>query len=183
MLPRSALIILALLQHKLVVAEEGPKPEEMHTTVAAVLSEFGSSIEAKDLQECLPKGESMALQTRINKAIEKMLELRPSKMRESIGMLGRASRLLATAVESKCSSISVQAADLKAISQQMEDYGKDKKYMSYKPKEKLVVGGYDLHKPLNKFIGDWKKSEAKQAGTSLGEFFKVLKGDKVKSEL
>lgn len=183
MVLRSALITLALLQCMLVVAEDGPKPEEMHTTVAAILSEFGSSVEAKDLQECLPKGESMALQTRINKAIEKMLQLRASKMRESLSMLGRASRLLAAAAESKCSSVVAQAADLKTLAGQVEEFGKDKKHISYKAKEKLLVGGYDLHKPLNKLIGDWKKADAKQSGTSFGEFFKVFKGGKAKSEL
>lgn len=175
-------LLAAALLHRGVFAEDGPKPEELHITVAAILSEFGTSVDEKDIKDCLPIGESHALQTRANKAIEKMMEGRPSKMREGMGMLGRALRLLANAVESKCSSVVAQAADLKGVGQQMEDYGKDKKFMKYVKKEKLIVDGYDLHKPTNKFIGDWKKvaAPAKLAGTSLGELFKALKGEKVK---
>merc|ERR1719150_586175 len=112
------------------------------------------------------------------------MEKRNSTMRIGLGKLGRATALLAEAAESKCGAVAAGAGALKALGHKLEGFGKDKAFIEYRKLEALKVGGHDIHKELNEFIGAWKKDFAngKDVGQALGRLFNVFK-DKKKDEL
>merc|ERR1719350_986253 len=102
-------------------------------------------------------------------------------MRLGLGKIGRAVSLVAQAVSSKCADASRESAEdvnsLLALSQKLEGYGKDKQFIEYEPMKSLKVGGFDLHKPLNEFLGAWKQEPvvATRVGQALAKLLLVLK--------
>merc|ERR1712232_1255342 len=107
------------------------------------------------------------------------MEKRNSTMRLGLGKIGRATALLAEATQKKCTASATSARELHDLAQKLEGYGKDKAFIHYRKMEALRVGGHDLHKPLNEFLGAWKKeaAEGKAVGEALGKFFLALKGE------
>lgn len=165
-------------------AEEGPTPEGQPDVAAALFAEFGSEVSAAEYKTCIASGELHSFVLRSKAAIQQMLEKRKSKMRKGLAKLGRAAALLAdAAVEGKCSEDTavldkarLAAGGLKRLAGQLAEYCEAKENIEYKALSKLTVAGYDIHGPLNEFLGAWKKESAdgKAVGQKLGKLFSAL---------
>eukprot|EP00931_Biecheleriopsis_adriatica_P053936 TRINITY_DN31699_c0_g2_i1.p1 TRINITY_DN31699_c0_g2~~TRINITY_DN31699_c0_g2_i1.p1 ORF type:complete len:194 (-),score=58.00 TRINITY_DN31699_c0_g2_i1:133-714(-) len=155
--------------------DEGPSEGEYPALVSTALAEFEGKASAEEIKGCLD-GELYSLSVRIKDSLARMMEGRNSTMRIGLGKLGRATKKLGRSASKKCSSVGKSAEVLSSLGEKLEGFGADKAFLKYKRKESLVVGGYDIHKPLNAFIGAWKRSPSlgRDVGEALGKLFKVL---------
>eukprot|EP00746_Dinoflagellata_sp_MGD_P121657 gnl/MRDRNA2_/MRDRNA2_56768_c0_seq1.p1 gnl/MRDRNA2_/MRDRNA2_56768_c0~~gnl/MRDRNA2_/MRDRNA2_56768_c0_seq1.p1 ORF type:complete len:210 (+),score=51.05 gnl/MRDRNA2_/MRDRNA2_56768_c0_seq1:60-689(+) len=169
---------------------EGPTQEQVPELLLEGLKVFapGATTAAKDVEQCLPEGAKTGFVDRIHKVLEYMLQQKRKPMRLGLKNLGVAFGALVEDAEAKCTSIKLDGAkELHAAASALKEFGSAKANIEYKKLKTLKVGGIDVHKDLNKWIGTWKKEpkdfKPADCGKALGEFIKKFgKGDK-KDEL
>lgn len=182
--PVKLLATVLLASHALqgAVAEEGLKLDADGAALIVGLlkrneSEVASSGEGKKpvstemLASCVPKLAGGGFVPTLRTAIDLIMQKRAKKVRR--GLFHVSSALIALLGETqnacggKAAELKDSLEDLATIAQRLRDLTDKKGHVEYKPLEKLLVGGVDIHKILNKFIGSWKKEPAME--TDVGE--------------
>jgi len=173
--------------------KKDPDPVEnfgplMSEVVFSALQEFGSSITASEMRERF--SESSAFEEFLNDTLDAtadMMEKELTGMRTGLLKFARAASALAQALQDACPDSAESAIRMKTLAKKLEDDCKDNAdAIEYKAMEVLKVDGHDIHKPLNAFLGAWKKEtpDAAALGQALANFFKALEVDvKERSDL
>mmetsp|Transcript_71294 Transcript_71294/g.112966 ORF Transcript_71294/g.112966 Transcript_71294/m.112966 type:complete len:199 (-) Transcript_71294:80-676(-) len=113
----------------------------------------------------------------VRTAIDQMMMKRTKKMRRGVYHLASAVASLSSSAEGGCAKEITGLTILTESAKKLQSFTDKKGLVEYKALEKLVVSGVDIHKPLNKLIGAWKKDPvvAEDFGTALGEFIGLFK--------
>jgi len=163
--------------------EEGLGYAGIPEMLSAALEEFYTNSTSPEvptrarLQGCVGSGAGHAFVQRWQGGLAKMLEKRRKSMRHGLGRLAKAASKLAEEAGAACEGGSASLQGLQRAAERLASYTTSKEFVEYKAMEKLVVGGHDIHKPLNKFIAAWKKvsPNATEVGSALGGMLAVLR--------
>jgi len=170
-------LILTLTLGVLVATKEGLSSfEEVPTVLEATLKIIRNDVNTSDLsvdefRTCLPEEATTAFAQRVQSGIDKMMRKRRKQMRLGLQDLASAAGGLAEDAEARCTKLGSQASLLISLSRVLKRYTQSKQFIDYEKLQSLKVGGVDIHKPLNRFIGSWKKqpADAGEVGQKLGE--------------
>lgn len=160
--------------------EEAPQESE----VMAILRDAihpGSGVDRENVlsEDCLSEDMRTSFTDRVEKALDHMLQKRRRNMQLGLKELAdAASDALKLLDESRCAHsrdvdiIQKGAKKLRTLTRKtVVDYGTHIKYEAMKS---LVVGGVDIHRELNEFIGAWKLRSHREAGAPLGVLMRKL---------
>eukprot|EP00927_Polykrikos_kofoidii_P008135 TRINITY_DN13373_c0_g1_i1.p1 TRINITY_DN13373_c0_g1~~TRINITY_DN13373_c0_g1_i1.p1 ORF type:complete len:216 (+),score=53.48 TRINITY_DN13373_c0_g1_i1:50-649(+) len=152
-------------------------PTILSSALKAADGEAGSTtIQAEALKDCLTEASSTNFIANVFAGIDMLMQQRGKKVRRGLFHIASASLSLVADAEAKCGADTVKGSMLTADAKRLKDLTEKKGNVEYKVKERLVVGGIDIHKPLNLFIGGWKNYvRAEEAGEKLGETLSAFK--------
>jgi hypothetical protein len=160
--------------------EEAPQePEVIGILRDAIHPESGVDREKVLSEDCLSEDMRTAFTDRVEKALDHMLQKRRRNMQLGLKELADVtSDTTKLFDESGCvhsrdvDVIQNGAKKLKTLTRKtIVDYGTHIKYEAMKG---LVVGGVDIHRELNEFIGAWKLRSHREAGAPLGVLMRKL---------
>eukprot|EP00927_Polykrikos_kofoidii_P008530 TRINITY_DN1354_c0_g1_i1.p1 TRINITY_DN1354_c0_g1~~TRINITY_DN1354_c0_g1_i1.p1 ORF type:complete len:208 (-),score=45.45 TRINITY_DN1354_c0_g1_i1:170-748(-) len=170
------------------VADDAPKI--LSSALEAVVGETeAKAIQPDVLKDCLSEGSGAKFNANVFTGIDMLMQQRGKKVRRGLFHISSGILSLLAEAESKCGADVVKGSVLIANAQRLKDLTDKKGNVEYKVKERLVVGGVDIHKTVNAFIGSWKNyvsadGAGKMLGQMLGAFTdKADKEKEVKTEL
>eukprot|EP00927_Polykrikos_kofoidii_P008531 TRINITY_DN1354_c0_g1_i2.p1 TRINITY_DN1354_c0_g1~~TRINITY_DN1354_c0_g1_i2.p1 ORF type:complete len:209 (-),score=51.12 TRINITY_DN1354_c0_g1_i2:167-745(-) len=182
---RASFVLVSCTQFGLAlepVADDVPKI--LSSALEAVVGEAeAKAIQPDILKDCLSEGSGAKFIANVFAGIDMVMQKRGKKVRRGLFHISSGILSVLADAEAKCGTDVVKGSVLIANAQRLKDLTDKKGNVEYKVKERLVVGGVDIHKTVNAFIGSWKNYVlADEAGKTLGQMLGAFteKADKEK---